>query len=227
MKSLNGENKKLSSKEIKDLYVANSVFAEIVVSGVNEGVDFPKEYFEAYDVFVKEYEENKKKFRSKSRYSEQEYVVMRFLSKFLGEHLCVKDWEKTRSPTEVIGVYLCRNRLSHHWVHPNKIVCDLELDIVVEDIYSNIIFVMNIHGERTHATEFDKEQDEKKRLKLAKEGFRYLEIPGKELVNNIEDVEKVIQEVFNEEFENINAIYLFKKQPNDKNGFSPKFSKKA
>lgn len=215
------EIKGLTDKQISELYQQCSSKAKSIVKAIG----LYKEHQNDYKVFEKEYEEIKKKYSSKPLYTKTGYIEKRFTAKLLARALFIFDFRLTKSPTEVLGLYLCRYKLMGLYVFPNKMVHGWELDITIEDLERNIPLTIDIHGKATHASEFQKARDKLKRKELAQEGIRYLTFKGTDLVHNMSEVGNKITEALAEEYEKVNTIYLFKNRYNNAN--SPKRYKKA
>ncbi|MED1092194.1 hypothetical protein [Bacillus paramycoides] len=209
------EIKELTDKEISGLYRYCSSEAESIVNAIitdSEHLDDYDELKKAYDEFEKEYEEIEKKYFSKPFYNKIGYIKKRFTAKLLAKALYIFDYKFTKSPTEVLGLYVVRHKLMELHVVPNKMIYDWELDVTIEDYYQNIPLTIDIHGKEIHATEFQKARDARKRANLAQKGIRYLVFEGTDLVHNMSAVENKIKEVLTEEYEKVNSIYLFKKR---------------
>lgn len=218
-----GENNmKLSNQEIKKLYWTCSTNATIIV----EYIDLYPEHLEDFQLFSLEYDAKKEKYGKKFKYNKIGYLNMRFASKLLGLELGIFDWVRTASPPEVLAVYLVRHRLPHLFAFPNEQIYKVELDVVIRDINSNVPLVIDIHGKDTHDTEDARLRDEWKRGILAKEDMRYLVFAGTDLVNNIEQVEKKINQALGEEYEKINVAYLFRKRNQSGKKYPPARYKK-
>ena len=215
--------RKFTDWEIKTLFTEYSKVARKIAEDIDS---YPQQFMD-FKIFENEFDEKKKKYKTKSVYSKSGYIKHRFTSKLLGSRLLISDWRKTSSPTEVLGLYLVRHRLPHFWAYPNKRVHSWELDITIGDMYGNIPLVMDIHGKEAHSTEWDQFKDAVKRDDLTQKGMRYLEFQGSELVNNISEVEKRVKTALAEEYEKVNAVFLFKNHTRPKKDYSPKQHKKA
>ncbi|GAB6574229.1 hypothetical protein [Bacillus cereus] len=211
----------LTDKQISVLYQHCSSTAKSIVNTISSNQKHQKDYNE----FAKEYVELTKKYSGKSLYTKTEYIEKRFTAKLLAKALYIFDYKSTKSPTEVLGLYLCRYKLKELYVYPNRTVYGWEIDVTIGDINRNIPLTIDIHGKRTHASAFQKARDTLKRTDLAQKGMCYLVFQGTDLVHNMSNVENKIKEALTEEYAKVNSIYLFKNRYN--NNYSPKRYKKA